>query len=193
MEIQFYDYIVNDCGINDKTVYSLKRKKFLKPCLSNTGYYVLALGGKRYTLHRLIATLFIPNPQDKPCIDHINGDRTDNRVENLRWCTYKENNNNPIYIERKVGQKRSDRVKQKMSESRKGKKFQKLSDAKKGIIPKANPPKQVYQYTLDGELVKVWKSTMECQRNGFTQSKVSQCCRGERKTHKGYVWKYASI
>lgn len=121
MEIQFYDYIVNDCGINDKTVYSLKRKKFLKPCLSNTGYYVLALGGKRYTLHRLIATLFIPNPQDKPCIDHINGDRTDNRVENLRWCTYKENNNNPIYIERKVGQKRSDRVKQKMSESRKGK------------------------------------------------------------------------
>lgn len=47
-------------------------------------------------IHRLIAEAFIPNPQSKPCIDHINTNRTDNRIENLRWCTYQENNNNPI-------------------------------------------------------------------------------------------------
>ena len=48
--------------------------------------------------------------------------------------------------------------------------------------------KNVYQYTLDGELVKVWKTTGECVRNGFTG--VAACCRGVRKSHKGYLWSY---
>ena len=50
--------------------------------------------------------------------------------------------------------------------------------------------KKVYQYTLDGKFVKEWKSTAECGRNGFNQSHVAACCRGELKTHKGYIWKY---
>ena len=50
--------------------------------------------------------------------------------------------------------------------------------------------KQVYQYTLSGELVKVWNSTMECGRNGYHQGHVTSCCRGELKTHKGYKWSY---
>ena len=47
-------------------------------------------------VHRLIAMAFIPNPERKPCIDHINTIRDDNRIENLRWCTTRENNNNEI-------------------------------------------------------------------------------------------------
>ena len=50
--------------------------------------------------------------------------------------------------------------------------------------------KKVYQYTLDGELIKIWDSTAECGRNGFCQSHVGACCRGERKTHKGFIWIY---
>ena len=50
--------------------------------------------------------------------------------------------------------------------------------------------KKVYQYTLDGELVKIWKSAMDCGRNGYSQGNVSACCRGERGTHKNYIWKY---
>ena len=50
--------------------------------------------------------------------------------------------------------------------------------------------KKVYQYTLDGKFVKEWKSTKECCRNGFNQGHIASCCRGERKTHKGYIWSY---
>ena len=56
---------------------------------------------KRIVLHRLIAEVFIPNPDNKPEIDHINAIPDDNRVENLRWVTHTENMNNPITLKRK--------------------------------------------------------------------------------------------
>lgn len=50
--------------------------------------------------------------------------------------------------------------------------------------------KKVAQYTLSGDLVKVWDSTMEAERNGFSSRKISDCCNNSRKTHKGFIWKY---
>ena len=49
---------------------------------------------KMYAVHRLVAEHFIKNDDNKPCVDHINRDRQDNRIENLRWVTYKENSEN---------------------------------------------------------------------------------------------------
>lgn len=53
--------------------------------------------------------------------------------------------------------------------------------------------KEVYQYSKEGELIAVWKSTNECGRNGFNQGSVVSCCNGKLKTHKGYIWSYTPL
>lgn len=53
--------------------------------------------------------------------------------------------------------------------------------------------KEVYQYTIDGELVNVWSSTKECGRNGYCQSGVANCAIGKQKIHKGYKWSYIPL
>ena len=68
---------------------------YLKPKVIWTGYLRIGLVKekkcKQFYVHRLVAQAFIPNPENKPIINHINGDRTDNRVENIEWCTHQEN------------------------------------------------------------------------------------------------------
>lgn len=60
----------------------------------NTGYMAISFKGKHYNVHRLIAEAFLPNPENKPTVDHINRDRSDNRLENLRWATQLEQSQN---------------------------------------------------------------------------------------------------
>lgn len=67
----------------------------VKPVLVRGYLSVFIPYRKGCLIHRLVAEAFIPNPENKSTVDHINGNRLDNRVENLRWATQKENNNNP--------------------------------------------------------------------------------------------------
>lgn len=74
-----------------KTIF----ERILKPCIASPGYYSLGLRKdckvKCARIHRLVALHFIPNPQNKPEINHKNGIKTDNRIENLEWVTRSEN------------------------------------------------------------------------------------------------------
>lgn len=87
-----------------KTYHRIKGRT-LKICLDGKGYPFVALGrGKsnQKRVHRLVAEAFIPNPDEKQFVDHINTVRTDNRLENLRWVTASENICNPLSLAKRT-------------------------------------------------------------------------------------------
>ena len=151
-------YQVSNCG----RVKSIKfgKERILKLRTDKDGYFKVDLSKnnklKTFTVHRLVAEAFLPNPYNLPCINHKDECKTNNNVNNLEWCNSKYNINFGT---------RNEKASKKLS-------------------------KPVLQYTLEGEFVKEWSSTMECGRNGYNQGNVAACCRGERKTHKGFLWRY---
>ena len=91
------NYEVSTCG-NVRYVDNFGRVRNLKPHTNKQGYcvYYFANNGKYCHLaHRLVAIAFIPNRQKKQIVDHIDGNKSNNNVENLRWATVAENNSNP--------------------------------------------------------------------------------------------------
>ena len=86
----FEKYSVSNLG----NVKINKTGQILKSCIANTGYKMVHLNKEIHLLHRLVGLAFIPNPENKPFIDHIDTDKLNNSLENLRWSTISENNCN---------------------------------------------------------------------------------------------------
>ena len=207
-------YEVSNLGrVKSLNYRGTRKERILKNTERSNGYLAIGLikngKTKMFRVHRLVAEAFIPNPENKPCVDHINTIRDDNRVENLRWVTYKENNNNPLtkkkYSENHreqdgenhpmYGKHHTEETKKKISEAKKGKTLseetrKKMSEANKG---KNNPnSKLVIQINPStNEIINTYFGVREAARQtGFDQSNISRCCRGEQKIHKGYKWMF---
>lgn len=138
------------------------------------GYKTLSIRiyPKRYSLsiHRLVAAAFIPNPNNLPNVNHKDNNPTNNRVDNLEWCTQSYN------------------VKYAYNCGR-----------AKPVIPKYNEgekactPKKVKQYSLNNEFVKEYSSIKEASIATNTSAKgISLCCRKMQKTANNFHWKYAN-
>ena len=84
------NYLISSFG----TCYSLKKKRYLKPDINSSGYERYYINGKRKFTHRLVAETFITNYDELPCVDHMDRNRKNNNVNNLRWINYSNNSLN---------------------------------------------------------------------------------------------------
>ena len=91
-------YYISNQG-NAKS-YKFCNERFLKPSLATTGYFVIGIctNGKKknFPIHRLVAQTFIPNPQNKPQVNHRDGNKLNNNIDNLEWVTAKENSKHAL-------------------------------------------------------------------------------------------------
>ena len=139
---------------------------------SNVGYYLVRISIKNklktYTVHKLVALHFIHNPNLYPCINHIDGNKENNRVDNLEWCTHSYNN------------KEAYRLNLAHSPNL-GKTGSKHPGATK-----------VNQYDLNGNYIKTWGTMKEAAESlNVSINSISSCCRYKIKTAKNYIWRYA--
>lgn len=189
-------------------------------CLTN-GYPAVnlkkdGLKMKRARIHRLVALAFIPQIEGKYFIDHINGIKVDNEVDNLRWCTHKENDGfplsrhnrskgaklkfeNPIHRERMriVGEKawndpkRREAFYKMINDPKIREKIRQTQNSEEYIERYRHQKscRAVLQFDLLGNLVAEYYSASEAHR----QTKIchiTACCRGERPKAGGFTWKF---
>ena len=153
-----FNVIKNNNTFSKKLPYILKQNHdkdgYLRVCLDN-GYYK-----KIYYVHRLVANTFLNNDQNYEQVNHKNGIKDDNRVENLEWCTRSENIRHRIDV---LGVS---------LRNKKGSKEVEQYDLSNILINTYPSAKEAMRQT------------------GFSQGHISEVCRGEKTTYKNFIWKY---
>lgn len=156
-----------------KSIYKNGKVRILKSYKTIHGYDMVDLYKnkirKHKTIHRLVSIAFIPNPEDKEEVNHINGIKDDNAISNLEWVTPSENS---LHVYKALGRKPPIPM--------------------KGRLGKYNPKsKPVLQYNLDGSFVKRYDGICEAARlTGLSCGHISSCATGRKKTHGNFTWRF---
>ena len=167
----YEDYMVSNCGnIKSLNYNRTGKEKILSLDKDGIGYLHVTLykngKRKRYIVHRLVAMAFISNIENLPYIDHINTIKTDNRVENLRWCTHKQNMNNELTKMKQKERHHTDKTKNKISESHNKK-------------------------VICLEIGKIFTSVNETSRQlEINATNIAGVCRGERRQTHNLTFRY---
>lgn len=156
---------------SDGKVFSVRNNKTLSIYVKNSGYKAVSLGANNQKhIHRLIAETFIPNPNSYTEVNHIDGNKLNNDIANLEWCTPSQNNTHSYRVGLKtVSEKQKQFIKEYIKKHR---------------------CKQVGQYDLSGSLIKVYPSVTEAAKTiGEHASTIGMVCRGNR-SHSKYIFRY---
>ena len=161
--------------INLGNVKNIKTNKMLKPFVSNR-YLKVALSNnseiKHFPIHRLVASAFIPNPDDKPQVNHKDGYKLNNNVENLEWVTKKEN----IRHAWNTGLCENARYN--------------LQNHYIKSIEKRK--RKIKQYDIQGNFIEEYGSIIEASKKyNIASTNIKNACKGIYKTSCGFIWKYS--
>ncbi|MDO5575339.1 MAG: NUMOD4 domain-containing protein [bacterium] len=176
-------YLVSNMG----RIWSVRSGRALKLPVSKTGYCRthLSVDGivKIYSVHRLVAQAFIPNPQNKPTVNHINENKQDNRVENLEWATYHEQN---------IHGTRTERVRKSTDYKARSIDYAVVASKHNYYEINKEQMKPVLQFDKYGNFIARHEGVASAARNvGICASHICCCLKGRRKSSGGYKWKYA--
>ena len=177
------DYMVSNLGrivVLSRIIYrtrknGMKVKYNMKPHLNSTytspsspyRRTTFIKNGKQDTqlIHRVVAMAFIPNPNNYPCVDHIDDNPSNSVASNLQWCTYKMNNSKEHH--------------------------RKSSSKSKMGIP-SHSRVAVVKLTTDGKFVQIYPSLHHAELEGFSRSAIRKVIQGKYQKHGGYKWMYLS-
>lgn len=183
-EIKGYNgtYLVSDKGRVKRIYDKSKKERYMTILKNQKGYCRIRLTynhkSNLKSLHRLVAEAFIPNSENKPEIDHINGNREDNRVENLRWVTHSENMNNPLTKKKMKEYSPTEETKEKSSKALKGRIF---SEEHKRKIGEANKRRIVTEETRK----KIGEANKGKIISEETRKKLSENCKSKHGFKSG--------
>lgn len=166
---------------NDRLGKDGRRLKgvILKPWLGNHGYLTVSImvDGKNYRclVHRLVAEVFLGEAPFNTEVDHKDGNKLNNAINNLEWVTRKENLKRAKNLGLITTSERQREVRNQLP-----------------IIGRETGKKSIKQFSLEGKLIKIYEAVSDaCRERGYDPSALSRAASGKQKTSYGYLWRWS--
>lgn len=168
--IRSIDHKVIKKSLSGELIVLQYKGKILKGWVQNTGYLTVSLSNKKYSVHRLIATTFLEQEKGKNIVNHIDGNKLNNRVDNLEWCDYKHNFDEAIRLN--------------------------LMNIKYNSYENRIRAKKINQYDLKGNFIRSYLCSVDAEKElknkgiKINAGNIRNVCNGKRKAAGGFYWEY---